>query len=40
MTKYPFEVGSILLNSGAFDDNPSLGRARGLVFLKQASPER
>jgi hypothetical protein len=37
VVKYPFEVGSILLGSGAFDSNPSLGRARGLVFLKQAA---
>jgi hypothetical protein len=40
--KNSFQVGSLLINSGAFDANPSIGRARGLVFLKQAAvqPER
>lgn len=42
IAKNSFQVGSLLINSGAFDGNPSIGRARGLVFLKQASvqPER
>ena len=40
--KSSFQVGSILINSGAFDSNPSIRTARGLVFLKQAAvqPER
>ena len=40
IAKNSFQVGSILINSGAFDGNPSIGRARGLVFLKQASVQQ
>lgn len=40
--KNSFQVGSLIINSGAFDSNPSIRTARGLVFLKQAAvqPER
>jgi hypothetical protein len=37
IAKNSFQVGSILINSGAFDGNPSIRTARGLVFLKQAA---
>ena len=42
ISRSSFQVGNILISSGAFDDNPSIGTARGLVFLKQAAvqPEK